>query len=90
MNIEPMATPEPVPEQTQSTLPPKLSNTRCLRLIKSDDDQLKELCKALNSLGWDVDIVTTIREAVNYGLPLVKDKYAPLLKNEAAVNPRTN
>lgn len=74
------------PEQTQTSIPPKLSNTRALRLIKTDDDELKELCKTIHEKGWDIDIVEAIRECVHRGLPLYKEKWAPLLNKENESN----
>lgn len=77
-------------QQAPSSLPPKLSNTRCLRLFKTDDDELKALCDTLKSKGWDVDIVQTIRDCVHAGLPIVKERWSPLLKDETATVPGAN
>lgn len=89
MNHEPPAPEQPAQPSPLTGLPPKLSNTRCLRLNKSDDDELKELCEAVKAKGWDLDIVTAIRESVNRGLPLVKERYAPLI-NETTTGPGAN
>lgn len=85
-----MTPPEQVSTTNPAYLPAKLSNTRCLRLYKDDDEEIALLCGTIKKLDRNMDIVTMIRDCVQAGLPVVRKRWEPLIKDEAAPVPGAN
>lgn len=87
MNHEP-------PSPTTPTTPPKLSNTRSLRLYADDEEEIVELCAVVKQLNRKMDIVDLIRDCVQAGLPVIKKRWEPLIheenKNAPAAQPGAN
>jgi len=66
---------------TKTTIPSELSsNTRAIRLYSVDDKELIWLHSAAKKLNRKMDIVDLIRDCIQAGLPIVKERWEPLTK----------
>ena len=66
---------------TSDEIPKELSHTKPIRLFKIDADAIEELCKDLKPV-CNVNIQDIIRHCVHVGLPIIQERWKPLLKEK--------
>lgn len=68
------------------SIPSELSlNTRSIRLYSDDDRELIQLHDTARKLNRKIDIVDLIRDCVQAGLPLIQERWEPMIKKEKEV-----
>lgn len=60
---------------------PKLSASKPIRLYQEDDDKIEELHNAIKDISG-LNMQDIIRRCVNVGLPLILERWKPLMKEK--------
>jgi hypothetical protein len=66
--------------ETKQPIPHELSaNTRSIRLYSADDSELIALHSITKKMNRKMDIVDLIRDCIQAGLPVVKERWEPIV-----------
>lgn len=66
---------------TNDETPRKLSASKPIRLYQEDDDKIEDLCSNIKDISG-LNMQDIIRQAVNAGLPLIMERWKPLIKKK--------